>query len=212
MCLLVALDFGATNSDATINDFRERQILRLGRIAADFEADTIWRYSFSPEFLRPATMTPHVALGAQLAEFLELNARGRHMQSVAGFSIAGNLSRRFTFPIDLPRRPPPVDPEGLFASQSGRFVHRARMAPGNFDAALWMDAIAQVELGRLTNPALLSADCNFASCPSRECDIAFRLGLPQDDMLRGRDDLGFGRQYRGLRPNSHHASRLVPYP
>ena len=147
MGFLGALDFAAHSSDGQINEFREGELLRTGRLSERCGAGTARRYSSGPEFIRPATTTLHVALCAQLAEFLALNAIEWIAQFAAWSPITGNLPRRFTFPSESYRALPAVGAAALFATKSERLALRARRSPAKYPAALWKEALTQVGAG-----------------------------------------------------------------
>ena len=184
-----ALDFVDGNDDAAVVAFRERQLYRLESLATTLKGESSHWYSFCPEFTRPATGVLHVALAAQLSAFLGLNATDWLMQFVHGFPIDGTLSQRFTFPLDLSRSVPPVDPTSLFLSKTPSFVHRARRAPVKHAHILRAEAMDQVAAGWLAPPRLLDTRGDFADNPLEDCNTAFRFGVPQEDKLRGCGDL-----------------------
>ena len=184
-----ALDFASNNSDELVNAFRNRQLSILEDLAIACEAETSRWYSFTPPFLAPATMTFHVALCAHLSDFLGINAIDWLMQFAVGFPLTGTLSQRFTFPLDTSTALPPVHAESLFATKTTRFVSRARRSSAKNAAALWNEAMSQVQEGWLTPPEILDTAGNFANDPLTPCNVAFRFGVQQEDKLRGCDDL-----------------------
>ena len=146
--------------------------------ASRFLSDTYRRYAITPEPLRSATCQLHVALWAQLAEFLDLSATPWLPQFVTGFPISGVVSQG-----DFPHRPPPhapletADHALLLRTAPGRFLARARRSPVKHASDLGDEAVTQVASGRLTPPARLNTTGRFAHAPDAPCDIAFPPGV-----------------------------------
>ena len=184
-----AVDFVSAGPPSTVHSFRESQLAHLERLARQFQPDTDRWYNTAPDFIRPATGHLHVALCAQLAEFLDLSATPWLSQFVTGFPIVGVVSQCSTSPLDPNTPTTAPDPALLFQSAPDRFVARARRSPVKFASDLWDEAMEQVAAGWLTPPALLNAMGRFAHDPDTPCNIAFRFGVPQDGKLRGCEDL-----------------------
>ena len=170
-----AIDFVSHNSDLAINEFRNRQLFHLQELANACEADTARWYSHTPDFIASATGGFHVALCAQLANFLGLNATDWLMQFAIGFPLTGILPQRHTFPLDGGVAGSPVHPESLFSAKTARFVARARRSHVKHAAVLWEEALSQVREGWLSPPARLDTCGNFADDPLTPCNIAFSI-------------------------------------
>ena len=133
----------------------------MGKLATQFDSETAWRYSFCPEFLRPATGKLHVALLPHVGDFLGANASEWSMQFAAVFPLKGAISQQHTFPREKVPSNPPGPAESLRFNETERFVYRSRRAPGRIASALWEEAMWQVDAGRLNPPALLTTDGDF---------------------------------------------------
>ena len=140
------------NLDGSISTFRGKQLLRLEQLATQFGSENARRYSFFPEFLRPATGRLRVALCAQAGDFLGISDSEWLMQFAAGFPRKGTLSQQHTFKREKVPSNPPVPAESLLINNTKRFVYRARRSPARFASALWREAMGQFDAGRQTPP------------------------------------------------------------
>ena len=89
-----------------------------------------------------------------------------------------------------------ISPDSLAESEIDRFRAREHRANSRSSHDLRGEAMKQVDKRRRGPPEPLDGNGNFRDSPNERTNIAFRLGVPQTDKLRGRDDFKDALTYR----------------
>ena len=172
-----------------MDSFREKKLCRIGKLARDKRPKTARRYGVSPEFIRPAAGSLLVALRAHLPRFLGPNATDWMIQFVAGFPLAGALSRRYTFPLDAPPADPPCAPRSLFAINASSF-NNARAGPPLNKPMLFRLSPCDRRMMAVSSRRIRSTLGGTSPRYSAgACNTAFRFDAPYVGKLRGCGDL-----------------------
>ena len=133
------------------------------------------------------------------------------MQCVAGFPPTATLSRRSIFRLGEDIPVPPVGPFALYvcASQSGRFVHRARRASVKSPTGLLgVDYSCRFGMAYPHPRDLLNAGGHIAPDPSLAGNIALRIGAQKETRYVGAITVKNLAQIQRARPIAHYAARM----
>ena len=187
--LELALDFHTNTPSGQLRSFWAAQAARLASLAKRAEpTQAAWdalippTISYAAKGVRPAVLAPLLlSQGMGGANWLA--------QFVFGFPIVGELAQEGVFPQTTKKLPPPITPDSLFTDATSRFIERSRHSASKNDAALWKEAVAQVERGWLGPPDRVTDQGRAARSPADAINLAFRFGVSQQDKLRACDDL-----------------------
>ena len=150
-------------------------------------AQSKWGGCNRKDLLPAAARLRTVAIRQTMRDF---GIGGEHCvgQFAFGFPITGGLSQKSLYPVgdNADRR---ISTSRLYVSAGSRFRERAAKSGHKNAQLLRDDAMGQAQKGWLLPPAELAPDGRPRLWRSGEFNIAFRLGVLQQDKLPACDDL-----------------------